>query len=68
VREKVSGSRRVGRAAGQMLGVRANCGTELKMEMNAAALVVAVISFGWLVFQVEQARWAEGPARRAAYA
>lgn len=30
--------------------------TMLKKEMNTAALCVAVISFAWLVFQVEQAR------------
>jgi len=30
--------------------------TMLKKEMNAAALGVALISFGWLAFQIEQAR------------
>ncbi|HEY2584411.1 MAG TPA: PrsW family glutamic-type intramembrane protease [Tepidisphaeraceae bacterium] len=30
--------------------------TMLKKEMNGAALCVAIVSFAWLVFQVEQAR------------
>src|SRR6202035_2585018 len=41
--------------------------TMLKKDMNTAALCVAVISFAWLVFQVEQARRSESshaaPAR-----
>ena len=39
--------------------------TMLKKEMNAAALVVALISFGWLVFQVEQARRADDHTKPA---
>ena len=30
--------------------------TMLKKEMNASALVVALLSFGWLIYQVESAR------------
>ena len=33
--------------------------TMLKKDMNAAAMCIAAISFGWLVFQIEQARWRE---------
>jgi RsiW-degrading membrane proteinase PrsW (M82 family) len=36
--------------------------TMLKKEMNGAALCVAIVSFAWLVFQVEQARRQEQTA------
>lgn len=42
--------------------------TMLKKDMNTAALCVAVISFGWLVFQIEQARWRESGHASPAYA
>jgi RsiW-degrading membrane proteinase PrsW (M82 family) len=42
--------------------------TMLKKDMNTAALCVAVISFAWLVFQVEQARWRESGNTTWAYA
>jgi RsiW-degrading membrane proteinase PrsW (M82 family) len=42
--------------------------TMLKKEMNTAALCVAVISFAWLVFQVEQARWRDSQDGARAYA
>ena len=39
--------------------------TMLKKEMDGAALVVAVISFGWLIWQIEQARKQEAAAQVA---
>lgn len=39
--------------------------TMLKKDMNGAALVVALISFGWLVFQIEQARRSDPKPARA---
>jgi RsiW-degrading membrane proteinase PrsW (M82 family) len=42
--------------------------TMLKKEMNGAALVVALLSFGWLVYQVESARRADRADRASAYA
>lgn len=42
--------------------------TMLKKDMNTAALCVAVISFGWLVFQVEQARRRIAVSAMPAYA
>ena len=42
--------------------------TMLKKDMDSAALVVAVISFGWLVYLIEQARRKEAAEGVAAYA
>lgn len=42
--------------------------TMLKKDMHAAALGVAAVSFGWLVFQIEQAHRQDRTNRVAAYA
>jgi RsiW-degrading membrane proteinase PrsW (M82 family) len=42
--------------------------TLLKKDMSGYALLVALISFGWLVWQVEQARKRDEVPARAAYA
>jgi len=38
--------------------------TMLKKQMNGAALVVALISFGWLIYLFEHARKTEADGQR----
>jgi hypothetical protein len=42
--------------------------TMLKKEMDTAALVVAIVSFGWLVYLIEQSRRQEQSVAQPAYA